>query len=276
MRTLQKERLDQLLVSRGFCNSRERAKRLIMAGKVIVNDQRIDKPGTKISGDAGIRIKGADIPYVSAGGIKLAHALSEFNLNPDNFTAMDIGVSTGGFTDCLLQSGVRKVIAIDVGYSQTAWKIRNHPCVSLFERTNIRHFNNTEFYGICDLICIDVSFISLKLVIPQAVKYLADHGTIISLIKPQFEAGKSKVGKGGIVRKRETHERVITDIVRYCADKDLKLLNITHSPVRGAKGNIEFFIHTGRLQGTSGLVPEDISQVIKQVVEAAHKISGSE
>ena len=237
-----KRRLDNLLLERGIVQSRERAKGLILSGDVRVNGNPVNKVGTLIDENAEIEIT-KDIPYVSRGGLKLEKAIKEFNINVKNKIAIDVGASTGGFTDCLLQYGVKKVYAIDVGYGQLAWKLRNNPRVAVIERKNIRYIKTSDIGEPVDIAAIDVSFISLKLVLPVVKKLLKENGEIIALIKPQFEVGKSEVGKGGIVREKEKHEKVISEIKSFATDLGIKVLNITKSPITGQKGNVEFLIY---------------------------------
>jgi 23S rRNA (cytidine1920-2'-O)/16S rRNA (cytidine1409-2'-O)-methyltransferase len=238
-----KTRLDVLLVDRNLAPSRQRAQALIMAGKVLVNQVPLTKPGTRIRNSDNVSLKGTDIPYVSRGGIKLAHALSAFNLNVDGRVCMDVGASTGGFTDCLLQAGATKVLAVDVGYGQLAWKLRQDPRVVILERTNIRNLTVQEVPFPIDLASIDVSFISLRIVLPAIQKFLGDDAHIVALIKPQFEVGKELVGKGGVVKDPRLHADVIQSLKQFCIASGIKVLGLTTSPITGPKGNKEFLIH---------------------------------
>ena len=240
---MRKKRLDSLLVERGIIQSRERAKGLILSGDVRVTGNPVNKAGTLVDEDAEIKLTGKDIPYVSRGGLKLEKAIREFNLNVKDKVAIDVGASTGGFTDCLLQNGVKKVYAVDVGYGQLAWKLRNDPRVTVIERKNVRYLKPDDIGEPVDIATIDVSFISLKLVLPVVKNLLKENGEIIALIKPQFEVGKDEVEKGGIVRDREKHERVISEIKSFAIDSGFKVLNITESPIAGQKGNVEFLIY---------------------------------
>ena len=240
---MRKKRLDSLLVERGIIQSRERAKGLILSGDVSVNGNPVNKAGILVDEDAEIKLTGKDIPYVSRGGLKLEKAIREFNLNVKDKVAIDVGASTGGFTDCLLQNGVKKVYAVDVGYGQLAWKLRNDPRVTVIERKNVRYLKPDDIGEPVDIATIDVSFISLKLVLPVVKNLLKENGEIIALIKPQFEVGKDEVEKGGIVRDREKHERVISEIKSFAIDSGFKVLNITESPIAGQKGNVEFLIY---------------------------------
>jgi len=235
--------LDKILVEKGYVRSRERARAVILKGDVIVNNNRIDKPGIKIDINSNIRIKGNDIPYVSRGGIKLEGALDDFEIDVDSKIAMDIGASTGGFTHCLLKRGVKKVYAIDVGYGQLAWELRIDPRVVILERRNIRYLNKREIDDDIELAVIDLSFISLRKVLSKVVELIKEGGDIVALIKPQFELEKGEVGKGGIVRDREKHELAVMRIVDYAKELALVIKSIKKSRIDGIKGNKEFFIY---------------------------------
>ena len=248
MPTRKRERLDKLLVDRGIVQSRERAKALIMEGKVNVDDIRIDKAGTKVFIDASLKLKGNDIPYVSRGGVKLAHALEKFGLNVNGITAMDVGASTGGFTDCLLQRGATKVYAVDVGYGQLAWKLRQDPRVVSLERRNIRYLDPGEIDEDIDLAVVDTSFISLIKVLPKVVTFLKKDAGIIALIKPQFEVEKGQVGKGGIVKDPIKHRQVVEKIKSFASLHNLDDMGIVESPISGADGNKEFLIYLVKRQ----------------------------
>lgn len=237
-----KVRLDRLLVDRGLAVTREKARALIMSGLVVVEEDRIDKAGTLVYPDAGIRIKGDQNPYVSRGGLKLEGALRSFGIAVTGAVAVDIGASTGGFTDCLLQGGARKVYAIDVGYGQIDWKLRTDRRVVLFEKTNIRYFSGAGIEEEVDLAVIDVSFISLKLVLPVAVEIAGEGATILALIKPQFEAGKGEVGKG-VIRDPRVHRRVVEEIVACSEQLGLEVVGTCESPITGPAGNREFFLY---------------------------------
>lgn len=241
-----KIRLDRFLVERGLVQSRERARAIIMAGEVLVNKYPIDKPGTMITVQALVELKGEDIPYVSRGGLKLEAALKTFSVAISGTDCMDIGASTGGFTDCLLQQGARRVVTVDVGYGQLAWKLRQDPRVVVLERTNIRHLPETAIDIRFDLITIDVSFISLKIVVPSAIKFLKEKGTILALIKPQFEVGRGLVGKRGVVRDSVQHDTVIRDLSGFFKGIGLCVNQCVPSPILGPKGNREFFIFLSR------------------------------
>jgi len=237
-----RERLDLLLVERQLVVSREDGRRRILAGEVLVNDQAVTKVGNLIDAGAAIRLKQTS-PYVSRGGFKLEKALSEFAVQVRNQTVLDIGASTGGFTDCLLAHGAAQVFAVDVGYGQLDWKLRNDSRVRVFEKTNIRYFELKRLPRAADLATIDVSFISLKLVLPQVKSLLVEGGDVIALIKPQFEVGKGKVGKGGVVRSADEHARVIDEIKNAALQLGFDVLGVTESPLLGPKGNKEFLIH---------------------------------
>jgi 23S rRNA (cytidine1920-2'-O)/16S rRNA (cytidine1409-2'-O)-methyltransferase len=240
--TVQKIRLDKLLIDRGIVPTLEKARALILARAVKVNDTWPDKAGTPVPLDSDIHIKGEDNPYVSRGGLKLAGALTDFNLNVEGFVAFDVGASTGGFTDCLLQAGARKVYALDVGYGQLAWKLREDKRVIVIERTNIRHYDGAALDEQIDLAVIDASFISLKIVIPAVVKFLGEGARILALIKPQFEVKKEEVGRGGVVTDPALHDRVLQDVSVFCESLNLEVEGTCASPVLGPAGNREFFI----------------------------------
>lgn len=240
-----RERVDKLLVDRGYVGSRERARRLLMAGAVRVGGHVVDKPGTLIEADASIIVEGEDIPFVSRGGLKLEHALERFGIDVRGAVVLDVGASTGGFTDCVLQRGARKVIAVDVGYGQFDWKLRNDPRVVLLERTNVRDLAPGELPDVPDLAVVDVSFISLRLVLPAVAAVLAPDGNIVALVKPQFEVGKGRVGKGGVVRDPRLHEEAVASVREAAQEIGLTCLGETESPILGPKGNREFFLHLG-------------------------------
>jgi len=238
-----KIRLDKLLVERGISPTRERAKALIMSGSVVVGESSIDKAGTLVSADAEITIKGQDNPYVSRGGLKLKGAFEKFGINVKDLVAFDIGVSTGGFTDCLLQEGARKVYAIDVGYGQLAWKLRQDERVVIFERTNIRYFSGEGIEDEINIVTVDVSFISLKLVMPVVVKLIPEAAVILALVKPQFEVGKGEVGKKGVVRDPAIHKRVVDEIAEFARGLNFEIMGTCESPITGPAGNKEFFLY---------------------------------
>lgn len=266
---MSKKRLDVLLVKKQLVESREKAKRLIMAGLVFSGENRLEKPGMQVSVDLPITIKGDDCPYVSRGGLKLEKAIDYFNLQMEGRTLIDIGSSTGGFTDCALQHGVQLSYAIDVGYNQLAWKLRNDPRVVVMERTNFRHVTKDMLkHGLPNLATIDVSFISLKLILPVLKRLLIDQSDIIALVKPQFEAGKEQVEKGGLIRKHSVHEHVLKNIITFATNEGYRCLGVTYSPITGAKGNIEFLVHFGWNKTTNSQKVNPID--IKEVVEEAH------
>ncbi len=261
-----KKRLDVLLTEQGYCDSRTRAQAIIMAGLVYVDGQKADKPGTAFEETVSIEVRGESCPYVSRGGLKLEKALRDFGVKPEGYVCSDSGASTGGFTDCLLQQGARKVFAIDVGYGQLDWKIRSDERVVVMERTNIRYVTPEDLGEPLDLSVIDVSFISLKIVLP-AIKNLLKpgQGQVLCLIKPQFEAGKEKVGKKGVVREAATHKEVLDNFVALAYSLDFTILGMTFSPVKGPEGNIEFLAHL-TLAEAEGITPDTAS-----VVAQAHE-----
>ena len=262
---LKKERLDVMLLGKGLCDSRSKAQALIMEGLVFVNGQRVDKPGAAVDPEAQIELRGNACPYVSRGGLKLEKALAFFRVDPTGLVCSDSGASTGGFTDCLLQKGAKKVYAIDVGYGQLAWKIRNDPRVVVMERTNIRYVTPDMLEEPLDLSVVDVSFISLSLVLPVIRQLLGPGGQVLCLIKPQFEAGRDKVGKKGVVRDPETHREVLETFLTTARGLGFTVMGLTYSPVKGPEGNIEFL---GHLVLTDAAPPE-ISP--ERVVEEAHR-----
>jgi len=261
----QKERIDVLLASSGLCESREKAKAVIMSGDVFVSGVRVDKPGTLVDPTAPIEIRGSQCPYVSRGGLKLEKALRDFGVDPTGYVCSDSGASTGGFTDCLLQKGAKKVFAIDVGYGQLAWSIRSDPRVVTMERTNIRYVKPEDLGEPLDLSVVDVSFISLRIVLPAIRALLKPDGQIVCLIKPQFEAGKEKVGKKGVVRDPAVHLEVLENFVELAHSLPARILGLTFSPVKGPEGNIEFLAHLSLTEGAS--VPLDLNAIVAQ----AHK-----
>ncbi len=236
-------RLDKLLVDRGLAGSRDRARRLIMSGEVWVAEARVDKPGTLVPIDAALEVRGADIPFVSRGGLKLDAALTHWNIDVGDLVAADIGASTGGFTDCLLQRGARHVYAIDVGYGQFAWKLRQDPRVELFERANVRAFDPSRLSQRTDLAAIDVSFISLRLVLPVVVQLVRPGGIILALVKPQFEVGKGEVGKGGVVRDPAQQQAAVATVREFAEQLGLSCQGAYPSPILGPKGNQEHFLY---------------------------------
>ncbi|MFA5576042.1 MAG: TlyA family RNA methyltransferase [Tissierellaceae bacterium] len=264
-----KKRADVILFEKGLVESREKAKRLIMEGTVFIGNERVDKAGVKIDEDSEIIIKDNPISYVSRGGLKLEKAIESFGLNLDGKVAMDIGASTGGFTDCMLKKGVSKVYAVDVGYGQLDWGLRNDSRVIVMERTNIRNVTRADIGEEIDFISIDVSFISLRLVLPVAADLLGSDGQIVALVKPQFEAGRERVGKKGIIRDKIVHMEVLKSIVDFSSELGFAIGGMDFSPITGATGNIEFLIYlkksaTGKLDGKD----------IERLVESAHKELG--
>ena len=237
-----KQRLDTVVFERGLAPSIDRARAMIMAGQVVVGDHTVDKAGQQVAADAEIRLKGENLPYVSRGGLKLRRALDQFGIDVTGLVAVDVGSSTGGFTDCLLQAGAVKVFAIDGGYGQLAWKLQQDPRVVSMEKTNIRYVTPDQLDGEPTLAVVDASFIALAKVLPATAGLLKPGGRIIALIKPQFEVGKGEVGKGGIVRDPAAHEKVIEDVRRTAADLGLTVAGLCESPITGADGNREFLI----------------------------------
>lgn len=260
-----KERLDVLLTQKGLCESRAKAQALIMSGEVYVDGQKCDKAGTAVEESASIEIRGSHCPYVSRGGLKLEKALRDFGIDPNGWVCSDSGASTGGFTDCLLQKGAKKVFAIDVGYGQLAWSIRTDPRVVCMERTNIRYVTPEQLGEPLDFSVVDVSFISLRLVLPAIKALLKQTGQLVCLIKPQFEAGKDKVGKKGVVRDPAVHCEVLEGFLALAAELGLTLRNLTFSPVKGPEGNIEFLGHLSMLP-EGAIVPD-----VRALVAAAHE-----
>ena len=238
-----KTRLDVLLVERGLEQTRQRAQAMIMSGLVFVDGQRVDKAGTAVPNDAQIEVRGNTLRYVSRGGLKLEKAMTTFGLKLDGCICADIGASTGGFTDCMLQNGAKKVYSIDVGYGQLAWKLRNDERVVNLERTNMRKVTREQVPDEIDFFSVDVSFISLKLILPVARQLMAENAQAVCLIKPQFEAGREKVGKKGVVRDPAVHIEVVRNIFNFCLENGFDVLNLDYSPIKGPEGNIEYLIH---------------------------------
>ena len=260
-----KKRLDVLLTERGHADTRTKAQAIIMSGQVYVDGQKADKPGVSYEESVDIEVRGVSCPYVSRGGLKLEKALRDFGVDPTGFVCSDSGASTGGFTDCLLQQGAKKVFAIDVGYGQLDWKIRSDPRVVVMERTNVRYVTQEQLGEPLDLSVVDVSFISLKIVLPVIKTFLKSTGQVLCLIKPQFEAGKDKVGKKGVVREPETHKEVLDNFVALANELEFKILGLTFSPVKGPEGNIEFLGHL-TLADKPGILP-DTAAVVAQAHE---------
>jgi 23S rRNA (cytidine1920-2'-O)/16S rRNA (cytidine1409-2'-O)-methyltransferase len=241
-----KERADRLLVDRGLVSSRERARALIMAGDVIIGDHKVDKPGQLVDTTLAVRIKN-DLPFVSRGGLKLQKALEYFAIDVHGLTVVDVGASTGGFTDCLLQRGASHVYAVDVGYGQLAWKLRQDVRVLSLEKTNIRYLGPETLPTLPDMAVIDASFISLDKILPNTLRLVKRNGTIIALIKPQFEVGRGEVGKGGVVREPEKHAAVIESVCSLAENLHLEVIGVTESPITGPKGNREFLVYLRKL-----------------------------
>lgn len=270
---IKKERIDVLLVERGLIETREKAKRAVMAGLVYSNELRLDKPGEKVSEDTPLTIKGNVLPYVSRGGLKLEKALKEFDLNVTDKLMLDIGSSTGGFTDCALQNGAKMTYAVDVGYNQLAWKLRQDERVVVMERTNFRYLTAADLqYGMPNFATIDVSFISLKLILPVLKTLLIPGSDTLALVKPQFEAGREQVGKKGIVRDKNVHISVLEKIINFSRELGFTIVNLSHSPITGGDGNIEFLLHL-RWDGEKNNELGDslLSSSPSQVVEQAHQ-----
>ncbi|GCD81904.1 TlyA family RNA methyltransferase [Parageobacillus thermoglucosidasius] len=265
-----KERLDVLLVQRGLIETREKAKRAIMAGLVYANEVRLDKPGEKVPVDIPLTVKGEVLPYVSRGGLKLEKALRLFDVSVQDKIVLDIGASTGGFTDCALQHGAKLSYALDVGYNQLAWKLRQDERVVVMERTNFRYVTPDYFTkGLPQFATIDVSFISLKLILP-VLKMVIVHGSdVVALVKPQFEAGREKVGKKGIVRDPDVHEEVLTSIIDFALSEGFDAMNLSHSPITGGDGNIEFLLHL-RFEGGKEIGENRLPKSVSEVVKEAH------
>lgn len=263
---MKKERLDTLLVEKGMFESREKAKKSIMTGTIFVAGQRCDKAGMRVDKEALIEIRGKTLPYVSRGGLKLEKAINEFDLSLQDKICIDIGSSTGGFTDCMLQQGAKKVYAIDVGYGQLAYKLRKDPRVIVMERTNIREVVSKDLQEKADFISIDVSFISLNLVLPVAKELMAKNGSMVALIKPQFEAGKGKVGKNGVIRDSKLHKEIILHVLDFIK-KNYSIKDLSFSPIRGPKGNIEFLAYLSNQNKTQR---SDLTEMVQNVVREAH------
>ena len=261
-----KERLDVLLVKRNLASSREKAKAIIMSGNVFVDGQREDKAGTTFAEDVSIEVKGSTLKYVSRGGLKLEKAMTHFGISLDEKVCMDIGASTGGFTDCMLQNGAKKVYAVDVGYGQFAWKLRQDERVVCMEKTNIRYVTPEQIDDILDFASVDVSFISLTKVLGPARALLADNGEMVCLIKPQFEAGREKVGKKGVVREKSVHEEVIEKVIEFALETGFEVINLEYSPIKGPEGNIEYLVYLRKCE--EGKIEKSVD--IHALVEASH------
>jgi len=258
------------LYQEGFTDSRERAKAIIMAGEVTVNGKVIDKPGTNVNSDVIIHISSSSPRYVSRGGLKLEKAIQEFGINFSSAVVLDVGASTGGYTDCALQHGAAKVYAVDVGYGQLDWKLRNDVRVINMEKTNVRYMSREDLGEKVDFITVDVAFISTRLVFPVLKDLLKDNGIIISLIKPQFEAGKKQVGKKGVVKDPEIHRRVLDDCIKYAAGAGMVCTGVTYSPITGPSGNIEYFIKLEK----NTIIDINLEETMNLVVDEAHRQLG--
>lgn len=262
-----KKRLDVLVFEKGLCESREKAKAVIMAGLVYVNNQKADKCGSTYEEDVNLEVRGPALKYVSRGGLKLEKAVSSFDLSLEGVVSMDIGASTGGFTDCMLQNGARKVYSIDVGYGQLAWKLRQDERVVNMERTNFRKVSPDMIEDPIDFFSVDVSFISLKLILPVVRPLLTEEGQGVCLIKPQFEAGREKVGKKGVVRDKAVHAEVIESIRNFCLSEGFDVLALDFSPVKGPEGNIEYLIHIKKSEN-----PRQLAVITsEELAEISHK-----
>ncbi len=263
-----KERLDILLVKNGLADSREKAKAMIMAGNVFINGQREDKAGSTFNEDVKIEVKGNTLKYVSRGGLKLEKAMENFDIELNDKVCMDVGSSTGGFTDCMLQNGAVKVYAVDVGHGQLDWKLRNDERVVCMEKTNIRYVTPEDIADKIQFSSIDVSFISLTKVLLPVRELLTDDGQVVCLIKPQFEAGREKVGKKGVVREKSVHVEVIDKVIEYASSIGFGILNLDFSPVKGPEGNIEYLVHL--LKNDSSVLPDSIFPEV--IVDKAHEV----
>ena len=268
-----KERLDVLLVSGGYAPSREKAKALIMAGLVYVNGQKEDKAGSMFDPALPIEVRGQELKYVSRGGLKLEKALEVFDIDPAGKICLDIGASTGGFTDCMLQNGAEKVYSVDVGKGQLDWSLRNDPRVVCMEKTNVRYMKEGDLPETCGFASIDVSFISLKLVLGPVWELIGDGAPVAALIKPQFEAGRDKVGKKGVVRDRAVHAEVIGNVCGYARDASFAIRGLDYSPITGPEGNIEYLIWLEKTPGGNTDLFPDREQILS-VVEEAHHFHG--
>ena len=265
-----KERLDVLLVKRNLAESREKAKAIIMSGNVFVEGQREDKAGTTFSDEVQIEIKGHTLPYVSRGGLKLEKAVANFDVCLEGKVCTDVGASTGGFTDCMLQNGAAKVYSIDVGYGQFAWKLRNDPRVVCLEKTNVRYVTQEQVPDAADFASIDVSFISLTKVLPAVLGVMKEDGQLVCLIKPQFEAGREKVGKNGVVKDIAVHKEVILMIADYAMANGLGVMGLDFSPIKGPKGNIEYLIYLDKKQ--PGATKEEVHTWVEEIAAKSHEV----
>lgn len=275
MSTTSKERIDVLLVEQGYYDSREKAKAAVMAGLVFADGDRVEKPGTKLPRTSSLHVKGALHPYVSRGGLKLEKAIRHFGLQLEGSTVLDIGASTGGFTDCALQNGAVHVYAVDVGYNQLDWSLRNDPRVTVMERTNFRYMQPGELPGEApDFATIDVSFISLKLILPPLARLLKPSGLVAALIKPQFEAGREKVGKSGIVRDPDVHREVLRTVLAFAVETGFDLEGLTFSPITGGEGNIEFLALLKLHEEPVCMDPGKLEAIVEEAASGAHRTFG--
>lgn len=257
-----KKRLDVVLVDRALAQSRERAKTMIMSGIVYVNNQKADKPGTPVSESDTIEVRGSTLKYVSRGGLKLEKAMSTFSIELNNAICCDFGASTGGFTDCMLQNGAQKVYAVDVGYGELAWSLRTDERVINMERTNIRYLTDEHIPESIDFISVDVSFISLTLILPVVMRFLKDEGSCVCLVKPQFEAGREKVGKKGIIKDPAVHLEVLNKIYNFALEQGFSIAGLDFSPVKGSKGNIEYLMFLRKSNSDSTILPKDLERIV--------------
>ena len=260
-----KKRLDMYLVDNGFAPSREKARGIIMSGCVYINNQKSDKAGDTVADNATVEVRGGELKYVSRGGLKLEKAVASFNLDLTDKICMDVGASTGGFTDCMLQNGAKKVYSVDVGYGQLAWKLRQDERVVNLERKNIRFVDEVDVPDSLDFASIDVAFISLKLVLPVVFRLLKQTGEAVALIKPQFEAGRDKVGKKGVVRDKQTHIEVIENVLAFTKEIGFEVSEVTYSPIKGPEGNIEYLMHISKSN-----INNEIDVVA--IVEQSHEV----
>lgn len=267
----EKTRLDVALFEQGFCESREKAKALIMAGQVYISGKKVTKAGETVKEEDSIEVRGEKMPYVSRGGYKLEKAVREFGLSLENKVCMDIGASTGGFTDCMLQNGASKVYSIDVGYGQLAWKLRTDERVVNLERTNFRYVTHELIPEEIDFASVDVSFISLRLIVPVMKTLLKENARAVCLIKPQFEAGREKVGKKGVVREISTHVEVVEGIKSFMLEQGFSVLSLDYSPIKGPQGNIEYLIYVEN----NGLSRDDVTLSVSEIVERSHRLNES-
>ena len=270
-RLAKKKRLDVMLFERGFAESREKAKTIIMSGIVYVDNQKADKPGADYAESVTIEVRGSTLKYVSRGGLKLEKAMEVFPITIDGCITMDIGASTGGFTDCMLQNNAAKVYAIDVGYGQLAWKLRNDARVVNLERTNFRYATSEQIPDLIDFFSVDVSFISLKKILPVAKGFLSEQGSGVCLIKPQFEAGRENVGKNGVVRDPNVHLAVINDILAFTSDIGFDIAGLDFSPVKGPEGNIEYLMYIKNCSDKGEMTDVNAAEVVRRSHESLDK-----